>query len=54
MPDHMVDLLVSFLGQNYGVFSKRAKEKEFKAFNNTERVELETLYATIFRDMIKG
>ena len=48
MPNHMVDLLVGFLGQNNGVFSKRAKEKEFKAFTDAERNELETLYARIF------
>ena len=48
MPDHTVDLLVGFLGQNNGVFSKRAKEREFKAFTDAERSELEMLYATIF------
>jgi len=50
MPNHMVDLLVGFLGQNEGVFSKRAKEKEFKAFTDVERSELETLYAKIFSE----
>ena len=48
MPNHMVDLLVGFLGQNNGVFSKRASEKEFKAFTDTERSEIESLYAKIF------
>ena len=48
MPNHMVDLLVGFLGQNNGKFSKRAKEKEFKAFTDAERSELESLYASIF------
>jgi Fic family protein len=48
MADHTVDLLVGFLDQNNGVFSKRAKEKEFKAFTDAERSELESLYASIF------
>ena len=50
MPNHLVDLLVGFLGQNNGAFSKRATEKEFKAFTVAERSELESLYATIFSD----
>jgi hypothetical protein len=50
MPNHLVDLLVGFLGQNNGMFSKRAKEKEFTAFTDAERSELETLYAKIFAE----
>lgn len=52
MPNHMVDLLVGFLGQNNGVFSKRAQAKEFEAFTDAERRELESLYSTIFRDRV--
>jgi hypothetical protein len=52
MPDRMVDLMIRFLGQNNGVFSKRATEKEFKALTGVERIELETLYAGIFTDEI--
>ena len=48
MPNHLVELLVGFLGQNNGVFSKRASEKEFSAFTDEERRELESLYAEIF------
>jgi hypothetical protein len=48
MPNHMLDLLISFLNQNNGMFSTRAKKNEFKAFTDAERTELETLYATIF------
>ena len=50
MPDHTIDLMVRFLRQNKGVFSKRAREKEFKALSDAERGELETLYAEIFSD----
>jgi len=49
MPNHMIELLVGFLGQNNGTFSKRASEKEFKAFTDAERSDLETLYQEIFR-----
>jgi hypothetical protein len=50
MPDHIVNLLIQFLGQNKGKFSKRASEKEFKALSAAERDELEALYAEIFAD----
>lgn len=50
MPNHMVELLIGFLGQNNGLFSKRAKEKEFKALTDTERRELQSLYTEIFMD----
>lgn len=50
MPDHKMDLLIRFLGQNKGVFSKRASEKEFQEFSTAERRELEALYADIFMD----
>lgn len=50
MPDHKIDLLICFLGQNKGAFSKRASQKEFKALTAKERRELEELYAEIFTD----
>jgi hypothetical protein len=50
MPDHKADLLIRFLGQNKGVLSKRAREKEFKALSAAEHKELERLYAEIFGD----
>jgi hypothetical protein len=48
MPDRMADLLIRFLRQNNGKFSKRASDKEFKALSAAERRELETIYAAIF------
>jgi len=42
--------LIRFLGQNNGVFSKRASEKEFKEFTAAERRDLQSLYAEIFAD----
>jgi hypothetical protein len=50
MPNHLVDLLIGFLRQNNGAFSKSAKQKEFKAFTDAERNELESLYAKIFSE----
>lgn len=50
MPDHTIDLMVRFLRQNNGVFSKRACEKEFKSLSPLERGELESLYKDIFTD----
>jgi hypothetical protein len=48
MPDHQIDLLIRFLGQNKGVLSERASAKEFKAISTAERRDLELLYAKIF------
>lgn len=50
MPDHTVDLLIRYLHQNKGVFSKRACEKEFKALMESERDELESRYAQFFQE----
>jgi Fic family protein len=50
MPDRTIDLMVRFLRQNNGKFSKRACEKEFKELSAAERQELETLYAEYFTD----
>ena len=48
MADHKVDLMIRFLRQNNGQFSKRASQKEFKELSAAEREELEELYAEIF------
>ncbi len=48
MPDHKADLLIRFLAQNKGIFSKRASAKEVKALSTAECRELESLYAEIF------
>ena len=48
MPDKLVALLVRFLGQNSGELSKRAKEKEFASLNDTEVMEIERNYKSIF------
>lgn len=48
MPDHKAELLIRFLGQKNGVFSKCASEKEFKELTATERSDMESLYAEIF------
>jgi len=48
MPDHTADLLIRFLGQNHGVLSKRARQKEFRALSGAECAQLEALYAEIF------
>jgi Fic family protein len=49
MPDYLADLLIRFLEQNKGKLSKRAKEKEFKALSTQECLEIENLYAEIFK-----
>ena len=48
MPAHLVDLVISFLSQNQGRFSKRAKMQELKALTETECAELEAIYSRIF------
>lgn len=49
MPDRMVALLVNFLGQNNGILSKRAREKEFSALTDKEVGSIENLYREIFK-----
>ncbi|MEI8321444.1 MAG: Fic family protein [Alphaproteobacteria bacterium] len=49
MPDSFVDLLVRFLQQNNGSFSKRAQNKEFKILSLTEQAEIQTIYAAVFK-----
>lgn len=49
MPDSKVTLLIRFLDQNQGIFSKRAQEKEFTLLTAQERTFLEALYQEIFK-----
>ncbi|MFT6007907.1 MAG: hypothetical protein ACI9TB_001135 [Parasphingorhabdus sp.] len=48
MPDRLVNLLFSFLDQNEGQLSERARSKEFEALSNDEAKMIEKLYASIF------
>lgn len=48
MPDKMVELVVKFLVQNSGVFSKRAREKEFTDLSDDEVKDIEENYSQIF------
>jgi hypothetical protein len=48
MPDNLLDLLIHFLQQNNGTFSKRAREKEFHMLTEQERSTIEGLYSEIF------
>jgi len=48
MPASTVDLLFSFLKQNNGRLSKRAREKEFAPFVDEEVVRVEAIYQSIF------
>ena len=48
MPDKTVALLIRFLEQNNGLFSKRAKEYEFKALSEEEMTNIESKYKSIF------
>ncbi|PWL19990.1 MAG: cell filamentation protein Fic [Altererythrobacter sp. XM-24bin4] len=48
MPASTVDLLFSFLKQNDGKLSKRARDKEFAALSDAETTAFEALYREIF------
>ena len=48
MPDKIVALLVRFLDQNAGELSNRAREKEFRSLTDSEVVEIERNYQSIF------
>jgi hypothetical protein len=48
MPASTVDLLFNFLKQNNGVFSKRAREKEFSALTDDEAAQFEEIYRDLF------
>lgn len=49
MPASTVDLLFSYLKQNDGTLSKRAREKEFAALSDAEASAFEALCREIFR-----
>lgn len=48
MPDKIVAMLIRFLEQNNGKFSKRALEKEFSVLTNEEAKEIEEQYQKCF------
>ncbi|MBI5726966.1 MAG: Fic family protein [Ignavibacteriales bacterium] len=48
MPGKTVALLIRFLQQNNGKFSKRAKEYEFSALTNDEIIKIENKYSMVF------
>lgn len=48
MPDKLVDLMIRFLVQNGGSFSKRAREKEFKKLTASEIQAIEAKHKMIF------
>lgn len=48
MPDKLVATLVRFLEQNNGIFSNRAKKKEFKELKEKEMKEIEIKFKEIF------
>lgn len=47
MPDKMVALLIRFLEQNNGSFTKRAREKEFSILNDEEIIQIENKFREI-------
>lgn len=48
MPDNLVDLLIRFLSQNNGKFSKCARGREFKKLTDSEAQAIEIKYAEVF------
>ncbi len=48
MPDKLVDLLIRFLAQNSGQFSKRAREHEFSKLTDVEIHAIEQKYTEFF------
>ena len=48
MPNAKVNLLISFLKQHQGKFSKRARNKEFAKLTEDECLDIEARYAEIF------
>lgn len=51
MPDHTVALLVKFLEQNKGKFSKRAREKEFSDLTDKEITDIEENFKLIMSNI---
>jgi len=50
MPEHRFDLMMGFLRQNGGHFSKRAREKEFGALTDDEVTAIENIYADLLHN----
>ena len=48
MPERIIDLLFSFLRQNGGHFSARARAREFEALTDNEAETIEAIYADKF------
>ena len=44
MPDATFDLMMGFLRQNSGEFSKRAREREFSGLTDQEALAIEGVY----------
>ncbi|MCY4151614.1 MAG: Fic family protein [Aestuariivita sp.] len=53
MPASTINLLFSFLRQNDGTLSKRARKREFSALSDEEIVSFEALYHKVFRKEAK-
>ncbi len=51
MPDRLIERLRSFLAQNAGVLSKRARQQEFKALTEAEVAQVEGVYSETFGDL---
>lgn len=47
-PEPKISLLIRFLEQNHGTLSKRALDKEFSSLKESEILEIEKKYKTIF------
>jgi hypothetical protein len=47
MPESQFDLMLGFLRQNGGRFSRRAREKEFAALTDEEVLAIEGIYADL-------
>jgi hypothetical protein len=54
MPDRLVHLLYSFLEQNGGRLSRRARENEFSALTDEETAYIEATYADLFGPQSPG
>jgi hypothetical protein len=48
MPDREIDRVRGFVAQGGGRFSKRAREREYKALTDDEVTRIEALYAAHF------
>ena len=52
MPDQLFELLLHFLQQNEGRFSKRARTNAFANFSNLEIKKIEAAYASVFYEWL--